>query len=53
MYKDYRFHVTMTFGISTSMERRDLTGLIELADGRMYVGKNNGKNQVIDDSYGM
>lgn len=52
-YKEKRLHVTMTFGISTSMERRDLTGLIELADDRMYVGKQNGKNQVIDDSYGI
>lgn len=52
-YKEQRIPVTMTFGISTSMERRDLTGLIELADNRMYVGKQNGKNQVVDDSYGM
>lgn len=50
-YKDQNLHVTMTFGISTSMEDRELTKLIELADDRMYVGKQNGKNRVIDDSY--
>lgn len=53
VYKESHLHVTMTFGISTSMEQRDLTGLVELADNRMYVGKQNGKNRVVDDSYGM
>ncbi len=33
------------------MDRRDLTDLIELADDRMYIGKQNGKNQVVDDSW--
>ena len=53
LYKGTKLHVTMTFGISTSMEQSGLTGLIELADERMYMGKQNGKNQVVDDSYGM
>ena len=52
-YKGTKLHVTMTFGISTSMEQSGLTELIELADERMYMGKQNGKNQVVDDSYGI
>lgn len=53
VYKEWNLHVTMTFGIATSMERTDLTGLIELADDRMYTGKQSGKNRVVDDSYGI
>ncbi|MCH5251663.1 MAG: GGDEF domain-containing protein [Lachnospiraceae bacterium] len=53
VYKEQVLRVTMTFGISTSMEHTELNNLIELADDRMYVGKQNGKNRVVDDSYVM
>ncbi|MCH5265839.1 MAG: GGDEF domain-containing protein [Lachnospiraceae bacterium] len=51
VYKEQNLHVTMTFGISTSMEHTELTNLIELADDRLYAGKQTGKNRVVDDSY--
>lgn len=50
-YEGNTIRVTMTFGISTSMEQTEMIKLIELADARMYVGKQNGKNRVVDDSY--
>lgn len=51
VYQEQVLHVTMTFGMSTSMEHTELNKLIEFADDRLYVGKQNGKNQVVDDSY--
>lgn len=51
-YEGNSLRVTMTFGISTSMEQTEMKKLIELADARMYAGKQNGKNCVVDDFYG-
>lgn len=49
VYEDNHLHVTMTFGISTSMETTVMQDLIGLADKRLYYGKRHGKNQVVDD----
>ena len=49
IYETNHLHVTMTFGISTSMETTIMQDLIELADKRLYYGKRHGKNQVVDD----
>lgn len=47
-YEDKTIKVTMTFGVeaedcSMSCEQR-----IRIADGNLYVGKNSGRNQIID-----
>lgn len=47
-YEGKTIKVTMTFGVeagdgSTSYERRILT-----ADGNLYIGKNNGRDQIVD-----
>lgn len=49
-YQGKQFHLTMTFGISSSAEAGNLRDLIRLADDRMYVGKKSGKNVVITPS---
>lgn len=41
------FHITMTFGIGSTLEQNDFAKLIRLADTRMYQGKKSGKNIVI------
>ncbi len=46
-YQGNRLHITMTFGVSSTMESRDMQELIRLADNRMYYGKRNGKNILI------
>ena len=38
---------TMTFGISSSLEADSLEQLVKLADERLYLGKQKGKNQVV------
>lgn len=46
-YDNIEFHITATFGISFSEETTDFTALVNLADERMYYGKQHGKNTVI------
>lgn len=48
VYEKNYLHVTMTFGISASVETTIMQDLIELADQRLYYGKRHGKNQVVD-----
>ena len=38
---------TMTFGIASSLEADSLEQLVKLADERLYLGKQKGKNQVV------
>ena len=47
-YKDKtEVHVTMTFGIAEAGERfPDIDSMISGADRRLYIGKQNGRNQV-------
>lgn len=46
-YDGIRFHVTATFGVSFTDEQNSLDDLVQLADERMYRGKQTGKNRVI------
>ena len=46
-FQGHDFHVTMTFGISTGGEAKNIQELISLADSRMYYGKRSGKNRII------
>ncbi|ODN30709.1 GGDEF domain-containing protein [Fervidobacterium thailandense] len=44
------FHVTISVGVAEVTERQTLTELIGLADQRLYVAKNSGKNSVCANS---
>lgn len=46
-FEGNKFHITMTFGISSTEEYEDFGKLLSLADERMYHGKSKGKNIVI------
>lgn len=39
--------VTMTFGVASYVPGFKINKLIQLADNNLYIGKNNGKNQVV------
>ena len=39
--------VTMTFGIAAGNEAKNKEGLFELADSRLYYGKEHGRNQIV------
>lgn len=39
--------VTMTFGVASYIPGFKINKLIQLADNNLYIGKNNGKNQVV------
>lgn len=41
------FHVTMTLGVATSAEASEFMEIVKKADDRLYIGKRNGKNQVV------
>ncbi len=43
----YSINVTMTFGLCDYGDETNIEKLISLADKRMYIGKKNGKNQVV------
>ncbi len=42
-----RIRVTMTFGLCDYGDAMNIEKLISLADKRLYIGKKNGKNQVV------
>lgn len=46
-YEGKSLHVTLTLGVSTYYSSSKLKTLIEIADKRLYKGKENGKNQVV------
>ncbi len=41
------FHVSMTFGITVYQEGETLDEIVKRADGLMYFGKENGRNQIV------
>lgn len=47
VYGRAAFHVTMTFGLAPVQEGCELLQLADLADARMYQGKQQGKNRVV------
>lgn len=46
-YRDADIHVTITLGIAEFQDGLNIRSLIDLADRNLYIGKNNGKNQVV------
>ncbi len=47
VYKDETIHITMTFGVEEYDFQSPVTYLIKQADDKLYMGKNNGRNQVV------
>ena len=46
----YKIKVTMTFGLCDYGDAMNIEKLISLADKRLYIGKKNGKNQIVTKS---
>lgn len=46
-YDDQLIKVTMTFGITAGDSADNITDLLRLADEKLYHGKNNGRNQIV------
>ncbi|MDO5045487.1 GGDEF domain-containing protein [Campylobacter sp.] len=46
-YNDIKFSVTITFGGVSSACFNDIQKMIRAADEQMYIGKKNGRNQVV------
>lgn len=44
---EYNICITMTFGLCDSDDASDIEKLISLADKRLYIGKNSGKNRIV------
>lgn len=47
IYAEARFEITMTIGVVEFMKNIPQSELIRLADERMYLGKNRGKNRIV------
>lgn len=45
-YQGQQLSVTMTFGL-TAGDSRDIKDIVKEADGLLYVGKQNGRNQIV------
>ncbi|MCR5691691.1 MAG: GGDEF domain-containing protein [Eubacterium sp.] len=48
-FETHTVAVTMTIGFATGEESKDGNELIRMVDDRLYIGKNNGKNQVVSE----
>ena len=46
-YEGQSLHVTITLGVASYYDNCKIKTLIEIADKRLYKGKDNGKNQVV------
>lgn len=46
-YKEKEVRVTVTLGVAAYQEGIEIPVMIERADRKLYMGKNNGKNQVV------
>ncbi len=49
-YDGIKFQVTMTFGLSTFSNGDNIDNVLRDADDKLYLGKQNGKNQVVTKS---
>jgi diguanylate cyclase (GGDEF) domain len=47
MHEGQQVHVTMTFGVAQAEKNYRIEDLIQLADTRLYYGKEHGRNQVV------
>lgn len=46
-FKEYNFHVSMTYGMEEFNDRLGVEATINRADEKLYKGKTNGRNQVV------
>ncbi|MBR4719510.1 MAG: GGDEF domain-containing protein [Lachnospiraceae bacterium] len=46
-YKEYKFSVTMTFGLEEYDSSADISETIKNADNKLYQGKESGRNRII------
>ena len=46
-YNDYSIHVTMTFGLVEYEYEHSLDDNIQLADERLYIGKQAGRDRIV------
>lgn len=51
-YNDNIIAITMTFGIAAGNEAKNVEGLFNVADARLYWGKEHGRNQIVRDTEG-
>ena len=47
IYNDTTIKITITLGVASVTEKQDYNALFKLADERLYIGKNSGKNIVV------
>ena len=47
MHEGQQVQVTMTFGVAQAEKNYRIEDLIQLADTRLYYGKEHGRNQVV------
>lgn len=46
-FKEHSFHITMTFGLVEFDEHLGIEAVISYADNKLYIGKENGRDQVV------
>jgi diguanylate cyclase (GGDEF)-like protein len=46
-FQEIKMRITVTIGVAKYAEGIEMEKWVDLADDKMYIGKNNGKNQVV------
>lgn len=49
-YNEMIIDVTMTFGLVAGNEAKNMETLFNIADSRLYIGKENGRNQIVTET---